>query len=70
MSSMFGGKSPKKDEAAERRAKELQKQQMEDAKEKDSEIEEARARLRKKAAGRSSLLTGSAQGVGPSDTLG
>ncbi len=69
MSKMFGSK-PKKDKAAERRAEELQKQQMDEKKEKDSEIEEAKARLKKRAGGRSSLLTGSAAGVGPSDTLG
>ncbi len=69
MSSMFGSK-PKKDKEAEKRAEEMHAKQMEEAKEKESDIESAKARLRKRAAGRSSMLTGSAAGVGPSDTLG
>lgn len=69
MSKILSPSKPKKDKEAERRAEELRKQQMEEAAEKDSEIAEGRARIKRKAGGRTSLLKGSAAGV-QSDTLG
>ena len=77
MSSVFKKKKPEGPSAEElkrRRALEdqtakLQREQMEEGREKDAEIASAQYKLRKKSKGRSSLLSGSAAGV-QDDTLG
>ena len=77
MGKIFKSKKPKGPSSADRQRQKdmeeqtikLQREQREEGLAKDSEIAEARYKLKKKAKGRASLLSGGAAGV-DNDTLG
>lgn len=63
MGDLLGGKPKVKEYKPSAESQELERRQLEERKEQESELSQRQAMKKKRAAGRSSLLTGAATGV-------